>query len=627
MKPSLWILAVLSQAIPFGQAATQEKQGVETLIFQLGAERIEDREEASRRLLTLGKPARPAVEKATRDSDASRAAAARSVLDRIDRLPECLVDSLARTVAAHGTDFQRLLRDLSSWFSETCEKKDWGPFEAALKAAGCECTEMSRYFAGPEELKRREARYRYVLLKDGFKTASGLKHDVYAEIYVLLRVDPSKRTRFEIEDTEIGLFARFGEPLKDVQKRAPYPPDTALDLLLRRKEDYSGEKDLPILDSVEIRYGLIFDRWVEEHPRGFHMTITKLSEKRDQGFSGSYSVPSRLDPPERRDGTKITEGFKSENTVGGLDSIRGWGGHGWGGPSPLKIWTLVRKGPKDPPSPKEADYAGARAYSVPDIDALPADTRELIIDKPDLRDDELFQVTRLTKLSYLGLGYCNGLTGKGLEHVVKLGGLASLTLPGKSVEDEELKHLARLPALRRLWIFDDNHIGHAGFRHIGEAASLESFRANGCQKLTDACLEELAALPHLKELEISGLYDSPGAWGLKPLAKAKSLERLEAWYPGRALQEDLAALARLPSLWDLELCASAMTDEALAELGSSKSLVRIELLCAKQIRKAGLAPLLKIPGLTRLRVYDCKKVNQEDIDALLEASGGEFTLR
>jgi hypothetical protein len=610
-----------------GPAPAQDPPEVETLIRQLGADRIEEREEAAHRLLSLGKRGRAAVERATHDADPDRSARARAALDRIDRLPECLLDSLARSATAHGTDYQRLLRDLSIWFAEACEKKDWGPFEFALKSARCERTEMSRFFAGPEELKRREVRYRYVLLKDGFTTPSGLRHELYAEFYIRIHVDPLKRTRFEIQDTEIGLCARFGQPLKDVQKRAPYPRDSVLDLFLRKEDGFDSASKLPILDSLEIHYGLIYDRWVEEHPRGFHMVITTLSEGGDQGFSSRYTVASGLDPLERRDGTKLTEGFKSENTLGGIDSMRGMGGHGWGGPSPMRVWTLVRKGAKDLPASKEAEYSGATAYSVPDIEALPADTRELIVDKPDFRDDELACAARLMKLSYLGLGYCERLAGQGLEHIGRLSGLASLTLAGKSLEDEELRHLAGLSALQRLWIFDDNRLGHAGFRHVGRAAWLESFRATGCRNLTDRCLEELSALSHLKELEIGGRYDSPGDWGLKSLEKAKALERLEVWYPGRALPEDMAGLARLPSLRDLELCAPAMTDQALAELGSSKSLIRIELLYAKEITRAGLAPLLRIPGLARLRVYDCKKVTQVDIEALIASSRGEFILR
>jgi len=484
---------------------------------------------------------------------------------------------------------------------------------------------MSRFFAGPEELKRREVRYRYVLLKDGFTTPSGLKHDVYGEFYIRIHVDPSKRTKFEIQDTEIGLRARFGEPLKDVQKRAPYPRDTALDLFLRKEGGFDGASKLPILDSLEIHYGLIYDRWVEEHPRGFHMEITTLSESGDQGFSSGYTVASGLDPLELRDGTKLMEGFKSENTLGGIDSMRGMGGHGWG--PPFSDWKFLRKGHVVSKSACEPEFNGPTAYSVPDLDALPMDTPELIIDMPELRDEELVHVKRLKALRYLGIAYCEKVTGAGLDHVATIGGLAGLTLAGERLEDEGLKHLSRLPALQRLTIYDAYLLTDAGFHHLGRIPSLGFLGVYGCRKLTDTCIEELAALPKLKDLELAGPHESSGDWGPRPLAKITSLERVEVWRPGRASAADLAALARMPSLRKVLFYETPLTDAVLGELGASKSIEEVYVCSSKEITAAGLKKLLEMAGLKTFVANECPRLLKEDMQRLQESFKGEFLLK
>lgn len=610
-------LALLLAPALLAAGPRQDAEAIDSLIRQLGADRITDREEASRRLLAIGKPARPALERAAEGSTES-AAGARAVIDRIDRLPECLIDSLGRRVNARGSDYHRLLRDLSAWVRETCKGKDWAPIEAALKTAGCLRTSSWRS-DGWEAAKRREARFDYVLLKDGFTMPGGLKHDLYGEFYVSIVVDPAKRTRVEITGIEVGLRATFGERLADVKERALYPRDSVLDRFLRKENDpHDGAMKLPILDSIEIYYGLIRDRHAEELGRGFHIQLKALSESRDRKFSSSYTVSSGLDPPESRDGATITAGFKSEDSLG---TILWHGGHG-SGPSFCDL-EIVRKGWVEPTRASKRDVEEPIAYSLPDLDALPADTRELIVDMPDLRDEDLARLERLEGLRYLDLTDCGNLAGRGLGSVAGLRDLADLTLAGEKLEDDGLKHLSRLPALKRLTIYDAENLTPAGFRHLGRIASLRFLCVYGCRHLTDSCIEELAALTELKDLELGGPHDSSGDWGLRPMARIKSLERIEAWRPGRVLETDVAALARMPALREAHFYEVPFTNEALAALGASRSIEVVGVRGAKGITIDGVKQALKSPSLKRFVANDCPGVRK----ASEEYSEGEFRFK
>jgi hypothetical protein len=621
--------ALLALAAVLG-AAVQEPSDLDLLMRRLASSEIADRDDAVRRLVAIGKRARPALEKVALEGAPETAALAKRALGQIDRLPECLVDSLSRAVRDHGTDYQRLLRDLSHWMKETCAGRDWAPFEAALAAAGCPRTEMGRHFAGPKELQRREARFRYVLLKDGFATPGGLKHDLYGEFEIRILVDPARRTRKEIWDFELGLHAKVGLPLKAAVAKDFYPKDSVLDRFLKKEDGFGESSKLAMLDSLEISYGLIFNRWVEIHPRGFHIEITTLSEDGKQGYASRFTVPSGLDPLEDRDGNRVTEGFKSENTLGEIGGKLGIGGHGWGGPghSPRTSWVFIRKGEPDPP-PESCDvpYDGATAYSVPDLQALAEATKKLVIDMPEMRDEELAHAERITGLHDLSLSHCEKLTGRGLAHVAKIAGLVSITLAGENLEDEGLKHLIQLPKLRRISVWDAEKLTSAGFGRFGRIRTLSHLHVQGCPKLTDACLEALASLPDLKSLDVSGKYDHAGDWGLKPMEKLAALERLEVWYPGRAGAADLAAVARMPALRTLEIWSAPLADATLGELAASKTIQSLQLGYAKQITGAGLASLLKMPDLKILRIYSCDKITEAEMKSALESTRGEFRVQ
>jgi hypothetical protein len=138
------------------------------------------------------------------------------------------------------------------------------------------------------------------------------------------------------------------------------------------------------------------------------------------------------------------------------------------------------------------------------------------------------------------------ITGLGLSHLTQCNALASLTLEGKRLTDDELAPLARMNQLEHLSLHGDN--------------------------LTPEVLANLRGLERLRHLELDLWYRGKGGEPEATLPDAMK-EKGTRWISGRppgdvvdATCDSLQHLAAIPNLRHLTVRGNLMVAEALASI-------------------------------------------------------------
>jgi hypothetical protein len=163
-------------------------------------------------------------------------------------------------------------------------------------------------------------------------------------------------------------------------------------------------------------------------------------------------------------------------------------------------------------------------------------------------DGELAYLLPLERLRILELTDCNQLTDASLDAVVQISSLKTLTLRG------------------------DARLTNAGLAKLGRLKNLETLQFSFDGEMTDAGLEKLRGMPRLRHLFLD--YTHTGlAGGLERLGEFPSLEKLDIWY---------------------------LSDEAAAQLPTTKRLKELSLTFSRQLSAVGLKNLDKFPNLEKL---------------------------
>ncbi|MCI0459201.1 MAG: hypothetical protein L0Z62_19770 [Gemmataceae bacterium] len=135
---------------------------------------------------------------------------------------------------------------------------------------------------------------------------------------------------------------------------------------------------------------------------------------------------------------------------------------------------------------------------------------------PDQVTDAGFvHLAKLVSLREIYLGQLKGLTGRGLQHLAKLGRLTNLRLTDTGVNDAGLEHLKGATHLK--WLFLPPAITDAGLAHLKGLSGLESLGLSRTQ-VTDAGLDHLKGLAQLRHLYVEGTRIT--ANGIAALTKA-----------------------------------------------------------------------------------------------------------
>lgn len=141
-----------------------------------------------------------------------------------------------------------------------------------------------------------------------------------------------------------------------------------------------------------------------------------------------------------------------------------------------------------------------------------------------LADDQtLEQISCLTSLETLELGWSEKITDEGLRHLRGLKNLKTLYLYRTRLRGPGLKYIAELPHLQTL-VLVDSHIDDSAmifFKHMQELSTLHL----GNTQITDASLPEIAKSRSIKLLTLDNTEISDV--GLKALEQLSILEHLD----------------------------------------------------------------------------------------------------
>lgn len=208
------------------------------------------------------------------------------------------------------------------------------------------------------------------------------------------------------------------------------------------------------------------------------------------------------------------------------------------------------------------------------------------------------------------------VSNSGLQQIQGLPGVVGLNLEScRRITDAGLESLQLLAHLRVL-ILTGTGVTQAGLRHLTPIKSLTALDLEGCDGITDSACGALGELRSLKALvlkktgfEPKGISDE----GLLPLRNLTELELLNL-YGNKLTDAGLMHLASLINLEELNLSLLAITDKGLTQLKTLRNLRQLELLYSEgfagpMITNAGLESLaqmdkLNVLNLTGARITD-----------------------
>ena len=171
---------------------------------------------------------------------------------------------------------------------------------------------------------------------------------------------------------------------------------------------------------------------------------------------------------------------------------------------------------------------------------------------------------------------------------------------GLAIRDEELAHVAALPALEKLYLYD-TPVGDAGLASVRELSSLQLLGL-GQTRVRDAGLSHLRGLRRLQVLWLGQTRVTDA--GMAEVAALTGLRRLHLGGT-RIGDAGVRHLRNLKRLVELELRDTAVTDAGLAHLAEMRELQSLDL-TNTSVDDAGLAHLVGLTELRHLKLAGCK---------------------
>jgi len=153
------------------------------------------------------------------------------------------------------------------------------------------------------------------------------------------------------------------------------------------------------------------------------------------------------------------------------------------------------------------------------------------------------------------------LTDDEWESLRGLAGLEALILHAGVADDARVDVLATLPDIERL-VLRESPLSDGGFQRLAALTTLRDLNVPQAD-CTAAGIRALAALENLRSLRLGGprLDGSVVGEAVAELGKMRSLHLIDVPLG----DEGLAAISRLPGLWNLYLDGAGVSDEAWAK--------------------------------------------------------------
>ena len=127
------------------------------------------------------------------------------------------------------------------------------------------------------------------------------------ELWILLSAMNSDRPNYPVKPgavfaADVAIVSTINTSYQKLIDAKPFPTDSVLDIVLKTDDVKSVGAIWPIVHRIYVHYGYIANRWSENNPNGFHITVefvasrdSEIAGKRNY-FSGS---PVGLIPCER----------------------------------------------------------------------------------------------------------------------------------------------------------------------------------------------------------------------------------------------------------------------------------------------------------------------------------------
>jgi hypothetical protein len=151
------------------------------------------------------------------------------------------------------------------------------------------------------------------------------------------------------------------------------------------------------------------------------------------------------------------------------------------------------------------------------------------------------QIAGLENLTQLQILRCQGFGSDGVLALkgMKLSRLTLRDLP--MIDDMAMEVFADLPALKRLYLWENDSISDEGLKHLESLEGLETLDVWALPQMTDATVDVIAALANLKQLSIrvTGVTDA----AVDKLLAMPKLESLTFKDNGSVTAEGLDKLA------------------------------------------------------------------------------------
>jgi hypothetical protein len=270
---------------------------------------------------------------------------------------------------------------------------------------------------------------------------------------------------------------------------------------------------------------------------------------------------------------------------------------------------------------------GEPKYGLMSADAGPT---HLLLDGP-ITDEGLSRLRGLDGLFGLSFfWHISALTSDGLRTLAGLANLGYLGCEGKLCNDQAMRHISRIPRLRKLmaqgtvatdegfealsqcrtleyiWGRECANFTGRGFVALARMSSLRGM-ALSCKGVDDEALSTLPQFPALTELMPMDVTDA----GFRHVGKCAKLEGLWCMYCRETTDEATAHIGGLANLRTYYAGLTKITDRSLEILGRMHSLEQIELYECKSITNAGLPFLATLPRLRKLDLHGLPHVTLE----------------
>jgi hypothetical protein len=273
---------------------------------------------------------------------------------------------------------------------------------------------------------------------------------------------------------------------------------------------------------------------------------------------------------------------------------------------------------------------GEVMYGLMSFDSEPT---HLLLDGP-FTDAGLAQLSGLDGLFGLNLfWHAAGFTAAGLRSLTRLANLGMLGCSGQRCDDEAMRAIGEMPALRMLQA-QGTIASDAGFNALSRSRSLEFFWAREAPNLTGAGFAALSTMPSLRGLAVSCrnvdetslavLPDFPALRDLMPMdvqdagfqhvGRCGRLEQLWMMYCRDTTDEATAHIAGLSELKTYYAGETKITDDSLQILGRMRALERLEFWSVAGITDAGVVRLATLPRLRELVIEGSPGVTRAVVD-------------